>query len=66
MAIFSRGDMGGGALAGGLACPAAAGGEAAPPLEALLTAVWQGEDSWVRWLCRHCKDAAPPAGTLEQ
>jgi hypothetical protein len=50
-AIFSRDDIGGGgALDGAAACPIAAGGDVAAPPEAALTAVWQGDDNWVRWL----------------
>jgi hypothetical protein len=67
-AIFSRGDIGGGDAPGGevACCPVAPGGGVAAPPEAALTAVWQGDDSSLRWLWRHCRDAAPPVGTPEQ
>jgi hypothetical protein len=65
MAIFSRGAIGGAAWGGGADWAAADGDEPPPPV-ALLTAVWQDEDSWFKWLCKHCSDALPPVGTLEQ
>ena len=66
MAIFSRGAIGGAAWGGGADWAAADGDEPPPPPVALLTAVWQDEDSWFKWLCKHCSDALPPVGTLEQ
>lgn len=67
IAIFSRGDIGGDAGGGAADGPRAGGADADwPPPLALLTAVWQGEDNCPRWLCRHCNDAMPPVGTLEQ
>jgi hypothetical protein len=73
MAIFSRGGIRG-AMAGGGPAPGAAPGGAPvdgaradpPPPLALLTADWQDGDNALRCSCRHCSDAMPPGGTLEQ
>jgi hypothetical protein len=65
MASFSRGAIGGAARGDG-ADWAVADGDDAPPPVPLLTAVWQDGDSWFKRLCRHCSDALPPVGTLEQ
>jgi hypothetical protein len=71
-----RGDIGGcgaacefpgaGCVAEGGCDVAVAGGTGAPDCVTAETADWHAGDSLPRLFCRHCKDAAPPAGTLAQ